>query len=65
MYWGPSGAKETVEQLILRCSALAVSRRQHSGRTGSKTVEEVCRENRLQVLRFLDDEKLLERNVTL
>ncbi len=59
----PHGVKETVEHLILRCARRAASGRKYIGRVGDKTVEELCREKPLEVVRFLNSEKLLESNL--
>ncbi len=58
----PHVVKESVEHMMLRCVGRAASRCKHIGRIGGNTVEELCREKPLQVLRFLNDEKLLESN---
>lgn len=55
-----SGPKETTEHLILRCGGRSVSRREFIGRVGNKTVEELCRERPLAILRFLNNEELLQ-----
>ncbi len=56
------GVKETVEHVILRCSGRAISRHKYIERIRAKTVEELCREKPLEVLRFLNNGKLLENN---
>ncbi len=58
----PHGLHETIEHMILRCPGRAVSRRKVIGRIGNKSVEELCREKPIEVLRFLDNEELLESN---
>ncbi len=58
----PHRLNETIEHLILRSPGRAVSRRKFIGRIGNKSVEELCREKRIEVLRFLNNEELLESN---
>ncbi len=58
----PHDVKESVKHMILRCVGRAGSHRKHIGRIGGNTVGELCRKKPLEVLSFLDDEKLLESN---